>query len=98
MKRLILLAIISFSLAGCASWQMTSESVKAMTNDELCTRLGSAVETGNAQAVTLLLDEYKLRYDSIDEGRCAVLERTGKQSVRPPVYYYNHYPFYGYGY
>lgn len=98
MKRLMLLVVITFSVAGCASWQMTAESVKNMTNDELCTRLGSEVEMGNAQAVTLLLDEYQLRSDSIDKGRCAVLERTGKQSVKPPLNYYNNYPFYGYGY
>ncbi|SFC99728.1 putative periplasmic lipoprotein [Pragia fontium] len=96
MKRLILLAIAVLSLNGCASWNLTSESVKALSNDELCSRLGSDVQIGNVSAVALLLDEYKLRADNIDFERCVILERTGKQSVMPIPYYYGYSGYYRY--
>lgn len=79
MKKLILAVVCSAILSGCAVTPPTPAF--QLTDAQLCTELGHASASGNANRVAEVIAEGKSREDgkrfTLDEGTCKVLAQTG---------------------
>lgn len=84
MRKIILLALAISVLTACT---LTAEEARKFTDDQLCSRIGAEIQYGNTTDVTVLLNEFKTRRESINQTRCQILELTGENSALPMPYY-----------